>query len=237
MVLIEKQIKDRRFTNLIRKSLKAGYFEFKEYIANQTGTPQGSIISPMLANIFMNEFDKYIIFLKEEFDKGTRSPRSKMSRNIEYRINKAKLVGDTCLIKELIKERNQISASDFYDPNYKNMAYVRYADDFILGVKGSYAEAKEIKEKLTKYLKTMGLELNGKKTQITNINKDRVMFLGTYLFRSTHRRYVNIVGVGERKFKRRDGLKIRLEAPLKRIIKKLSDSQFIIKGRSSPKYV
>jgi retron-type reverse transcriptase len=237
MEFIEKQIEDRRFTNLIRKYLKAGYFKFKEDLASLTGTSQGLILSPILANIYMNEFDKYVTSLKEKFDIGTRSPRSKTSRNIEYRVNQAKVAGDINLIKKLIKERNKISASDFYDSKYKNMAYVRYADDFIIGVKGSYGEAKEIKEKLAKYLKSIRLDLNEEKTKITNINKDRVMFLGTYLFRSTHRRYVDIIGVGVRKFRRRDGLKIRLEAPLKRIIQKLSECQFMVKGRSSPKYI
>ena len=142
----------------------------------------------------------------------------------------------TSLIKEIIKERNKTADSHFHDPQYKNIAYVRYADDFIIGVKGSYADAKAIKYKISKFLKNIGLELNDKKTKITNINKDRVMFLGTYLFRSRHRKYVDIEGVGKRKFIRRDALKIRLEAPLVRILKKLSESQFMKKGKSSPKY-
>ena len=77
MEFIEKQIEDRRFTNLIRKYLKAGYFKFKEDLASLTGTSQGLILSPILANIYMNEFDKYVTSLKEKFDIGTRSLRSK----------------------------------------------------------------------------------------------------------------------------------------------------------------
>jgi hypothetical protein len=240
MSLIENQIKDRRFTNLIRKSLKAGYLEFKNYqnyFANQTGTYQGSIISPILANIFMNEFDKYILSIKKNFDKENRSLRSKITSNIEYRIKKAKLAGDIALIKEIEKERNTIPESDFSNPSYKNIAYVRYAGDFIIGIKGSYAEAKEIKKKVAAFLKSISLNLNEKKTKITNINKDRVLFLGTYLFRSSHRRYVDIVGVGGRKLRRKDALKIRLEAPLTRVLNKLTEAQFMAKGKSYPKHI
>ena len=51
-----------------------------------------------------------------------------------------------------------------------------------------------------------------------------------------HRKYRDIEGVGKRKFRRRDALKIRLEAPLVRILKNLTESQFMKKGKSSPKY-
>ena len=180
--------------------------------------------------------------------------------------------GWTSLIKEINKERNKTPGSNFHDPQYKNIAYVRYAGDFIIGVKGSYADAKAIKGKISKFLKNIGLDLNDEKTKITNINKDRVMFLGTYLFRTSclapltkkiakqggarqggarhldqpplqskggwtrHRKYRDIEGVGKRKFRRRDALKIRLEAPLVRILKNLTESQFMKKGKSSPKY-
>src|ERR1700749_295647 len=67
MNIIENKISDRRFTKLIWKSLRAGYFEFNEYKHTIAGTPQGSIISPTLCNIFMNQLDQFVSSLTTEF--------------------------------------------------------------------------------------------------------------------------------------------------------------------------
>ena|ERR1700683_7201 len=71
--ILRNKIKDERFIRLIIKSLKAGYFEFKEYQQSLIGTPQGSIISPILCNIYMDLFDKFIDKLSEEFNVGTKA--------------------------------------------------------------------------------------------------------------------------------------------------------------------
>lgn len=70
--ILRTKIKDERFIRLIIKSLKAGYFEFKEYKQSIIGTPQGSIISPILCNIYMNGFDKFIEKLIADFSKGDK---------------------------------------------------------------------------------------------------------------------------------------------------------------------
>lgn len=129
MNIIEDKIVDRRFTKLIWKALKAGYFEFKTFKSNVVGTPQGSIVSPILANIFLHQLDTFVDSLKEGFDKGSKAPRSKESRFYEYHILKARKEGDILKMRRLIAERSMAPAIDFGSDTYKKLVYVRYADD------------------------------------------------------------------------------------------------------------
>lgn len=54
MLCLETHIKDTNLLRLIKRFLKAGILENGEYIIGETGTPQGSILSPILANIYMH---------------------------------------------------------------------------------------------------------------------------------------------------------------------------------------
>lgn len=129
MELLENRIKDRQFTKLVWKALKAGYFEFRTFKSNIVGTPQGSIVSPILANIFLHQLDLFVANLKENFDKGIRAPRSKESRYFEYHILKARKEGDLNRMRKLIAERSLAPSIDFGSDSFKRLVYVRYADD------------------------------------------------------------------------------------------------------------
>lgn len=75
MSILGRRIKDERFLRLIRKALNAGYFEFNTLRHSITGTPQGSIVSPLLCNIYLDGLDKYVEAIKTDFDKGV-APRT-----------------------------------------------------------------------------------------------------------------------------------------------------------------
>ena len=73
----------------------------------------------------------------------------------------------------------KLPSGDPMDPGYRRLSYLRYADDHILGFSGPKAEAEEIKERLSRFLReTLGLELNQAKTLITHARTQRARFLG-----------------------------------------------------------
>lgn len=86
VALLRKRIQDEYFLALVWKFLKAGYLEDWVYHKTYSGTPQGSIISPILSNIYLDEFDKYMENYKNGFDQGNGK-----ENNPEYRLLFGKL--------------------------------------------------------------------------------------------------------------------------------------------------
>jgi retron-type reverse transcriptase len=232
MILIDKKIKDRQFTKLIWKSLRAGYLEFKTRETSLIGTPQGSIISPILSNIFLHQLDMFVDTLKREFDKGEKPRANKQYRHISYLIHRAKNFGDINKIKNLVKIQRQYPSIDTYDPDYRRLSYVRYADDWIIGIRGTLKESQDILSKITEFCKEIGLTINKDKSKITNLNQDRAKFLGVYITRSNHTKF-RIT----QKVICRLSRKLRTEVSLSEIKSKLRKASFLKGNSSSPKFL
>lgn len=188
--ILRKRIHDEKFINLIWKFLRAGYLENWEYHKTYSGTPQGGIISPILANVYLNEFDKYVEQLVLKFNKGTKRKPSSEYKRICNKIGKVRniLRNDELstdkqrdiilMIKELREERSKTPVVKPNDEDFKRMYYTRYADDFLIGMIGSKQEAQQVKQKLTKFLKEeLQLNLSQEKTLITHSSKP-AQFLG-----------------------------------------------------------
>jgi group II intron reverse transcriptase/maturase len=183
---LKERISDDRFIRLIRKFLKAGYLENWKFHNSYSGTPQGGIASPILANIYLDRLDKFMKEYIEKFDRGKERKRCKQSiklANKRSRIRqKLKVVKDkTELIKQLKasqKESLRFPYGDEMDADYRRLKYVRYADDFLIGIIGSKQDAIKVKEDIKKFLNDkLALELSDEKTLITHTEK-AAKFLG-----------------------------------------------------------
>ena len=190
--ILRRRITDEYFISLIWKLLKAGYMEQWTYNRTYSGTPQGSGVSPLLANIYLNELDVYMEQYKEKFDKGKQrkiNPEYHRTccRLSDLRIKNAKKwneldeQGKTAALnqqKQLQRIALTLPSRIANDPDYRRSQYCRYADDFIIGVIGSKEEAEIVKSDIRRFLaETLKLTMSDEKTKITHC-KDKARFLG-----------------------------------------------------------
>jgi group II intron reverse transcriptase/maturase len=180
--ILSKRITDKRFLHLIRQFLRAGYVEDWQYHRTYSGAPQGGNLSPLLSNIYLNELDQVMHTKMAEFKRGKVRKLTKEYTAICNQLVRAKKAarktGDWTQFKALKKHQLSTTATDPLDPNYRRMSFVRYADDWLVGINGSKADAIEMKTWLTTYLQDeLKLELSTEKTLITHAT-NRVRFLG-----------------------------------------------------------
>ncbi len=193
--ILNKRITDKRFLHLIGQLLQAGYVEDWRYHHTYSGVPQGGNLSPLLANVYLNELDQAIADKTTTFNKGGARKRSKEYHNISVMAaaakKKARRTGNWTRYKALRKRMLSTPSVDHSDPEYRRLFYTRYADDFLVGVIGTEAEAVELKTWLEHYLRNeLQLELSAEKTLITHATK-RVRFLGYDIKRWTGKRILS----------------------------------------------
>lgn len=177
--IINRNIKDHSLTKLLDEMLKTGYMEQWKFHQTYSGTPQGNGVSPLLANIMLNELDKYVEEeLIPEYTRGDYRKKNPEYTKLTREMEKASKHKERDRYQRLRKERRKIPNGKPNDPTYRRLRYARYADDFILGWVGTQAEAEEIKDKVRKFLQTIQLELSEEKTLITHANTEKARFLG-----------------------------------------------------------
>lgn len=215
--LLCRKIKDKGFLDLYRKVVKAGYVERDHHYKSILGVPQGSIIGPILTNIYLTEFDYYMDSYKNNFDRGQYRKQSKEYYRSMYKTGNA---------REAI--RKGIRARDMMDSSFRRLQYIRYADDMLLGVIGSKADCVKIRDDIGIYLRdNLKLSLNIEKTIISNTGKGS-MFLGFHIRIPKDMKLVTVTRF-DRKVTTRNSTRPIITIPLERVLERLHSKGYLVK--------
>lgn len=207
MEVLRKKIADERFLRLIQAMLDAGYLEDWTFHKTYSGVPQGSIVSPILANLYLHEFDQFMCHMKEQFDQGKRRKGNKVYQHsteaIRYlrkqienlkgkKATKDQLQDKQRRIKALQAQRRRLPSGDPFDETYKRLVYCRYADDYLIGIIGSYADAEQVSQQVKKYIEeTLRLTIAEEKSHIRR-SREGTIFLGYEVKTYTGKRVVKV---------------------------------------------
>ena len=258
-LLIEEmkvRVADQQLIDLIHKMLKVGYINPHDLsdskLEIEQGTPQGSILSSLFANILFDRFDRWVeINLLTKFNR----PR-KDSINPEYNLAVNKHFGTKWIdVLEVIEEkaldenrkkirlalrevRKQQAAQDkikYYadDPNHRKLWYVRYADDMLLGLRGPKEDAMAILKEIEAAVeKELEMQIHPNKSGIKH-HSNGVLFLGYRLLGNYDSKY---------NYSNNQAIKsngIEFSVPTKRLLKRYMNKGFlqIAKKGKNIKYV
>jgi Reverse transcriptase (RNA-dependent DNA polymerase)/Type II intron maturase len=178
--ILAEKIRDNRFLRLMRNMLRAGYLEDWRWNATLSGCPQGGMVSPILSNIYLHKLDDFAgNILVPEYTRGETRTRNSEYERVRHAYRRARKSGNHEKARELRRRQVFLPSVDCDDPGYRRLHYARYADDTLFGFTGPKAEAEEIKQRLTTFLRDeLRLELSAEKTLITHARTGAAKFLG-----------------------------------------------------------
>jgi len=188
---------DQATIELIRKFLKCGYIDFYNHPdtleKSEIGTPQGSLISPILSNLFLHPFDCFVRdSLLPEWNRGNErkfisgyQTRKRFSADEARAVESLNIKGAKEAIERL--KHNEwvklgLPSRDPKDDNFRRMGYARYVDDFLIGFTGTRAEAEEIKNRIEIFLMDeLKLKTNNDKSYVCHSSEKNIKYLGFYV--------------------------------------------------------
>lgn len=247
--LISLKVADSRLISLLWKFLKAGYMQENTdtFYSIESVKLQGFIISPLLVNIYLHQLDLFIQQLTNlniGTSKKVRTPIAKQHRRDILALSKRILkIDDNVERKSALKQLKALKYKNIlcrtYCDRHNRIYYHRYVDHFIIGIAGSLKFVNDIKEKVRLTLEKFNLELSLEKTKITNLRKNKALFLGYEISISTAKKITKIHAKGKTPFlKGTTGWLVCLEAPIRDIITKLSLKGFCtMDGYPTPKKI
>jgi group II intron reverse transcriptase/maturase len=178
--ILSEKIHDGRFLRLIEGLLKAGYLEEWRYHATYSGSPQGGILSPLLANVYLDKLDQFVeMTLVPAYTSGERRRVNPPYGALQRRESELRKKGQREQAEVLHRQKQLLPSLDPNDPGYRRIRYLRYADDWLIGWSGPRSEAEEIKQQVKAFLQErLHLTLSEEKTLITHARDTPAKFLG-----------------------------------------------------------
>ena len=192
---------DQATLELIRKFLKCGYIDLYNHPntleKSEIGIPQGSLISPILSNLYLHRLDRFIVAkLLPEWNRGDERKfisgyqiRKRLTSEEKRLVDQLNLKGLEEAIGRLKHNewvKKGLPSRDPKDDNFRRMYYARYVDDFIIGFTGSKVEAEELKCTIEAFLlDKLQLTTNETKSYISHSSDKGIKYLGFYI------RYIN----------------------------------------------
>jgi len=225
--------------NLIKQILGVGFIldeDLKKFgrkkakvYKSYTGTPKDIVLSPLFSNIVLHELDVFIEDkLKREFTKGKQRKPNLVYRRLNYQI---KCENNLKKKKKLVKFRRKIPSKNINDPNFQRLYYVRYVNDWVILIAGSFKETKVIRSQVSDKLKSLGLTLNLEKTRITSLRngKSRFLEIDFFIRKNTdqHHKPTSKVKKKNTTINQRFAPRIILSAPIQELIIKLKNKGFV----------
>lgn len=238
---LEKRIQDPRFIRLIWKLLKCGVLKEERILFENKGVPQGSIVSPLLANVYYHELDEFVKKLAKQYttpENNRYTLKNSKYKKLEHRI--AKIHKEMKLYSPQSRERKELAKElkivrkerlDTSSLKYKTIRieYVRYADDWMIGIAGDRSLAGKIKAEINQFMHTtLRQKIHPVKTKITNIRKGNVCFLGYYIFLPENRPISKYKGKGVQTI-RRGQPELRFDLPVEKTLKRLVNKGYLKK--------
>jgi group II intron reverse transcriptase/maturase len=237
--ILKKRIDDHRFIRLIWKLLGCGVLDEERLIFSKTGVPQGSIVSPILANIYYHELDEFVQTLKERVEtpqSDRKYLRSKSYKTLERKISKVDSEMKSHephsrerqkLAKTLKNLRKERLETDALKDKTIRLEYVRYADDWMIGLSGDSKLAFELKEEITEFMKNvLEQDIDPVKTKITNLRTGNAHFLGYDIFLPRDRPISTYKGKGIQTI-RRGQPRLRFDIPVSKITQRYIERGYL----------
>lgn len=189
MNILRERIADERFLRLIYKFLKAGFIGKADCGATYPGQPQDGTVSSVIGNIYLAQLDKYMKEYAAKYDKGAKRKVTVVNKRRADRADRLRRkmppgageIRKRALLERIRQAKGRRLSEAFEPPmaeGHRRLKYVRYADDFLIGVIGSRQDCQRIKEDIATYMESaLKLGIRADSLLITH-SSDNARFLG-----------------------------------------------------------